>query len=75
VTSTVLEGENRELHLSGKDLHYRGRSVVVFNIAHNRCRLIAAIHFNTRIVYTLMILTHDDASAVDPLSDGRARHE
>jgi mRNA interferase HigB len=35
-----------------------GRPVVVFNIAHNRYRLIAAVHFNTRIVYTLMILTH-----------------
>ena len=35
-----------------------GRRVVVFNIAHNRHRLIAAVHFNTRIVYTLMILTH-----------------
>jgi mRNA interferase HigB len=37
-----------------------GRPVVVFNIAHNRYRLIAAVHFNTRIVYTLMILTHKE---------------
>lgn len=37
-----------------------GRSVVVFNIAHNRYRLIAAVHYNTRIVYTLMILSHKD---------------
>ena len=37
-----------------------GRRVVVFNIAHNRYRLIAAVHFNTRIVYTLMILTHKE---------------
>jgi mRNA interferase HigB len=37
-----------------------GRPVVVFNIAHNRYRLIAAVHYNTRIVYTLMILTHKD---------------
>ena len=29
-----------------------GRTVVVFNIAHNRYRLIAAVHYNTRIVYT-----------------------
>ena len=35
-----------------------GRTVVVFNVAHNRYRLIAAVHYNTRIVYTLMILTH-----------------
>ena len=34
------------------------RRVIVFNIAHNRYRLIAAVHYNTRIVYTLMILTH-----------------
>jgi len=37
-----------------------GRTVVVFNIAHNRSRLIAAVHYNTRIVYTLMILTHKE---------------
>ena len=37
-----------------------GRSVVVFNIAHNRYRLITAVHFNTRIVFTLMILTHKE---------------
>ncbi len=35
-----------------------GRSVVIFNIAHNRYRLIAAVHYRSRIVYTLMILTH-----------------
>lgn len=35
-----------------------GRPVVVFNIAHNRYRLIAAVHYNTRIVYTLMIVAH-----------------
>jgi mRNA interferase HigB len=37
-----------------------GRPVVVFNIAHNRYRLIAAAHYNTRIVYTLLILTHKE---------------
>lgn len=37
-----------------------GRRVVAFNIAHNRYRLIAAVHYNTRIVYTLMILTHTE---------------
>jgi mRNA interferase HigB len=35
-----------------------GRQVVVFNVAHNRYRLIAAVHYNSRIVYTLMLLTH-----------------
>jgi len=37
-----------------------GRPVVVFNVAHNRYRLIAAIHYNTQIVYTLAILTHKE---------------
>ena len=37
-----------------------GRTVVVFNIAHNRYRLIAAVHCNTKIVYTLTILTHKE---------------
>ena len=37
-----------------------GRPVVVFNIAHNRYRLIAAVHYKTRIVYTLVILTHKE---------------
>jgi len=37
-----------------------GRPVVVFNIAHNRYRLIAAVHYNMSIVYTLMIPTHKE---------------
>lgn len=37
-----------------------GRPVVVFNIAHNRYRLIVAVHYNMRIVYTLMVLTHKE---------------
>ena len=37
-----------------------GRTVVIFNIAHNRYRLITAIHFNRAIVYTLVILTHKE---------------
>lgn len=40
-----------------------GPSAVIFNIAHNRYRLIAAVHYNTRIVYTLMILTHKEYDA------------
>ena|SRR5436190_24190319 len=35
-----------------------GRTVYVFNIEHNRHRLIAAIHFNTQTVYVLRIMTH-----------------
>lgn len=39
-----------------------GRPVIVFNIAGNRFRLIAAIHFNTKLVYVLLFLTHADYS-------------
>ena len=35
-----------------------GCSVYIFNIEHNRHRLITAIHFNTQIVYVLRIMTH-----------------
>ena len=53
--------EVRKTFSSGDQLTVAsGRSVVVFNIAHNRYRLIAAVHYNTRIVYTLMILTHKE---------------
>jgi mRNA interferase HigB len=34
----------------------------VFNIEHNRHRLIAAIHFNTQTVYVLRIMTHQEYS-------------
>jgi mRNA interferase HigB len=37
-----------------------GRTVYVFNIEHNRHRLIAAIHFNTQTVYVLRIMTHKE---------------
>ena len=35
-----------------------GRVVTVFNIGGNDYRLITAIHYNTRIVYTMLFLTH-----------------
>jgi mRNA interferase HigB len=34
------------------------KRVVVFNISGGNYRLIAAIHYNTRRVYTLLVLTH-----------------
>jgi mRNA interferase HigB len=37
-----------------------GRTVYVFNVERNRHRLIAAIHFNTKTVYVLMIMTHKE---------------
>ena len=35
-----------------------GRTVIVFNIARNRYRLITAIHYNMRKVFVLRFLTH-----------------
>jgi len=37
-----------------------GKPVCVFNLSHgaNAYRLIAAIHFNTKMVFTLRLLTH-----------------
>lgn len=35
-----------------------GRNVVVFNIGGNHYRLIAAIHYDRQLVFTLMVLTH-----------------
>ena len=39
-----------------------GRSVVVFNIAGNKYRLITAIHYNRQLAFTLMVLTHAEYS-------------
>ena len=39
-----------------------GRTVVVFNIRGNRYRLIAAIHYNRQVVYTLKFMTHAEYS-------------
>jgi mRNA interferase HigB len=38
----------------------KGNSVCVFNLGHGKSayRLIAAIHFNTQIVFVLRLLTH-----------------
>jgi mRNA interferase HigB len=35
-----------------------GRTVYVFNLRRNEFRLIAAIHFNRQIIFTLRFLTH-----------------
>jgi len=36
----------------------KGKVATVFNIAGNKYRLIAAIHYNARRIYTLRFLTH-----------------
>ena len=40
-----------------------GRKATVFNIAGNKYRLIAAIHYKSQIIYTLLVLTHAEYSA------------
>ena len=35
-----------------------GRSVVIFNIGGNNHRLVAAIHYDRGILYTLRLMTH-----------------
>jgi mRNA interferase HigB len=39
-----------------------GRAVVIFDVAGNRFRLIAAIHYRTEIVFALRFLTHAEYS-------------
>jgi mRNA interferase HigB len=39
-----------------------GRQVLIFNVCGNDYRLIAAVHFNRQIVYTLRFLTHAEYS-------------
>jgi len=35
-----------------------GRTVVVFNVGGNKCRLITAIHYNTQKIFLLRVFTH-----------------
>jgi len=37
-----------------------GKTVYIFNIEHNRHRLIAAIHFNSSMIFVLRIMTHSE---------------
>ncbi|MCA9444051.1 MAG: type II toxin-antitoxin system HigB family toxin [Candidatus Omnitrophica bacterium] len=37
-----------------------GNKVIVFNVGGNKVRLIAAVHFNTKTVYVLRVLTHSE---------------
>jgi len=39
-----------------------GRTVVVFDIAGNRFRLIAAVHYSTTVVFSLRFMTHAEYS-------------
>lgn len=39
-----------------------GRTVIIFNIAGNNYRLIAAVHFNKQRIYALRFMTHAEYS-------------
>ena len=41
---------------------HSGRTVLVFNVRRNDYRLIAAVHFNRQIAYTLRFMTHAEYS-------------
>jgi mRNA interferase HigB len=45
----------------------KGKNVCVFNLGHgkNAYRLIAAIHFNTQVVFVLRLLTHAEYDKED----------
>ncbi len=39
-----------------------GKIVTVFNISGNKYRLVTAIHYNTRTLFTLQLMTHAEYS-------------
>jgi mRNA interferase HigB len=39
-----------------------GGVVTIFNIGGNKYRLVAAVHYNTKRVYVLQIMTHEEYS-------------
>lgn len=40
-----------------------GHTVTIFDIGGKKFRLIAAVHYNTGVVYALMVLTHPEYDA------------
>lgn len=51
--------ELRNFYGSADVVHVRsGKPVVVFNVCGNTYRLIVAMHFNSRMAFTLCFLTH-----------------
>lgn len=41
-------------------IDYVGRDLYIFNIGGNNFRILAAIHFNTQLIYIRAVLTHRD---------------
>jgi mRNA interferase HigB len=57
ITKSADWGNFADLRNSWKNSDVVGR-FVVFDISHNRCRLIAVIKYNWRMVYIRRILSH-----------------
>jgi mRNA interferase HigB len=57
ITKSADWGNVADLRNSWKNSDVVGR-FVVFDISHNRCRLIAVIKYNWRMVYIRRILSH-----------------
>jgi mRNA interferase HigB len=49
-------------HADAVTVHSR-RVVTVFNVGGNKFRLIAAIHYNTQVIFVLRLLTHEQYDA------------
>jgi len=49
--------------------------LTVFNIGGNKARLIAAIHYNQRIVYICAVLTHEEYSQDSMIDDAWHVHD
>lgn len=37
-----------------------GKTVTIFNVGGNKYRLVTAVHYNTQIIYIMMVLTHSE---------------
>jgi len=42
-----------------------GRTATVFNIGGNKYRLITAIHYNTQIIFIMLVLTHQQYDTIN----------
>ena len=70
VTVRAVEWRNmadvRGYYGSADVVHVRsGRPVIVFNVCGNTYRLIATVHFNSQMAYTLRFLTHAEYDGDD----------
>ena len=61
ITKRASWRSRAEVRRDFRRAHFVG-AYVVFNIAGNKYRLIAAMHYNMGVVYALSVLTHSEYS-------------